>query len=77
MMACEFIVKRRAAKPFPKHGACGRTANYFSVLGPVAEVRMWLCDRHERAVVDDYHWQVHRLSPPDAPPEPAPEKVAE
>jgi hypothetical protein len=76
-MACEFIVKRRAADPFPKYGPCGHPANYFSVQGPVSEIKMWLCDRHERTVVEAYHWQTHRLSPPDAPPEPAAEKVAE
>jgi hypothetical protein len=76
-MACEFIVKRRAAEDHGKSVACGRTANYFSVQGPVGEIRMWLCDRHEHTIVEVYHWQVHRLSPPDPPPDPAAAKGAE
>ena len=76
-MACEFIVTRRDSEGASERGACGLTANYFSVQGPVSEIKMWLCDRHERTVVDVYHWQVHRLSPPDPPPDPAAAKGAE
>ena len=53
--------KRRGIKGL----LCGQPAMCFLVHGQLSSCRMWLCEKHEQKIRDDYHWKTQRLSPPN------------